>query len=144
MIGTANLFGDSKTMSRIEQFVPKCNRSFTPVLGDKSVSIPAQRGHGEASPLRVCDLASIRNELECSLEWLAVDDERELIARVWFLVLDTHACTQDAPSGGRAERTRLPVQIVLAREVMLKIPERRKSENSREFTVDLNGGPGWT
>jgi hypothetical protein len=78
MIDTANLFSHSKTMSRIEQFAAKCNRSPTPVRGHQSVSIPEQRGHGEASPLRVCDLACIRNELECSLEWLAVDDEREL------------------------------------------------------------------
>ena len=113
MIGTANLFSHSKAMSRIEQFVAKGNCSLAPIRGHQSVSIPAQRGHCEASPLRVCDLASIRNELECSLEWLAVDGERELIAKVWLLVLDTHAC------GGRAERTRLPIQNVLAREVML-------------------------
>jgi hypothetical protein len=33
----------------------------------------------------VCDLAFIRYELECSLEWLAVDDNRELTAKVWLL-----------------------------------------------------------
>jgi hypothetical protein len=57
----------------------------------QSISIPARRGDGEASPLRACDLASISNRLECSLERLAVDDERGLIAKVWLLVLDTHA-----------------------------------------------------
>jgi hypothetical protein len=118
MIGTANLFSHSKAMSRIKQFVAECNRSLTPVRGHQSVAIPEQRGHGEASPLRVGDLASIRNELECSLEWLAVDDECKLTAKVWLLVVDTHACIQDATSGSRAERTRLPIQNVLAREVM--------------------------
>ena len=58
---------------------------------------------------------------------IAVDDESELIAKVWLLVLDMHACTQDAPSGGRAEPTRLPVQNVLAREVMLLCWSRRCS-----------------
>jgi hypothetical protein len=113
------LFSHSKAMSRIEQFVAECNRSLTPVRGHQSVSIPEQRGHGEGSPLRVCNLASMRNELECSMERLAVDDERELTAKVWLLVVDTHACTQDAPSGGRAERTRLPIQNALAKEGVL-------------------------
>ena len=119
MIGTANLFSHSKAMSRVEQFVAEGSRSLTPIRGHQSVSIPAQRGHGGASPLRVRDRASIRNELECSREWLAGENERELIAKVWLVVLDTQACTLDASSGSRAERTRLPIQNVLAREVML-------------------------
>jgi hypothetical protein len=61
---------------------------------------------------------SIRKELESPLESLAVDDERDLIAKARLLGLYTHACTLDAPSGGRAERTRLPIHNAFAREVM--------------------------
>jgi hypothetical protein len=127
MIGTANLFSHLKAMSGTEQFIAEYDRSLTPVRGHQSVSIPEQRGHREASAHPVCDLASIRNELACSLEWLAVDDERELTAEVWLVVADTHACTHDALSGGRAERTRRPIQNVLAREVWLLRWSRRCS-----------------
>jgi len=93
--------------------------SLTPVCGHKASlsQSRAGRAHGEALPLLVCDLASIRYELECSLEWLAVDDNRELTAKVWLLMLDTYACTHDAPSGGRAGRTRQRSDVVGRRDV---------------------------
>ena len=56
-------------------------------------------------------------------------------------MLDTHACTQDTPSGDRAERTGLPIQNALAREVMLLCCSQRCSvlryllSNSRDFVL---------
>src|SRR5262245_2102477 len=140
MIGPAQLLAHPKPPPAVEQLVAKRQRDPAPMGEHQGVPIPVHPRRTGPPRRRVRHLPPVRRELERRLERLAVgEDERELAPKPRLLVLDTYPAGPRARTARFAERTRLPVQHVLAGKV--RIHRRSPRRPPRRCTSALPGEP---